>query len=211
MRYHIHFFVLLLFQLSLLSQTYVGPGIAVDFTKMESTDLDPSTTIFQIINKGYSIKSMAYGLQVEQTVSKYFFVSYNFNYSRKNVDAYFYGFIPFEGFQYDYFRNFMALKYKPNKFLFIGIGGNFNFITNKKYVIQDQAKGEFVADLKDYGIHFSTGIKYKGFNLELYYCKGLKTNENREMNFTLKPIHSFGVSLIYLIKVFGKHEEKTGT
>lgn len=201
---------LLIFSSPLYAQIFIGPKFGLDFTKMESKNIDPQFNIFEITNRGFKIKSLSYGIQIEYTILKRTLLSYCFNYTNKEVDASIFNFLPLDGFVYRYYRNSISFKQPIKNIIFLGVGTDYNIISNGRYTIGDDVYDEFISKFIDYGIHISAGIKYRGFDLEGYYYNGFNSNQEKSSGLFLKPIKSIGLSLGYSLKIFNKKENRKG-
>ena len=210
MKYFTTIFTLLVFSASLYAQIYIIPRLGLDFTKMESKSTDLQFNIFEITNKGFEISSLTYGIQVECSVFKYAHSCYSFDYTRKEVDASIFNFLPLDGFVYRYYRNSLSFKYSIKNIIYLGIGAGYNIISNGRYTIEDNVYDKFFSKFIDYGIHTSVGTKYKGWVLEGYYYNGLNPHQKKPSGLYLNPVKSIGLSLGYSLEISCRKINKNG-
>jgi len=190
------------------AQTYIKPIIGRDFTKLENTlsriitnEHGHSTTRdYSISKKGFKFNSTLFGLKVESQLSPKYSIALTSTYTKKEVNASFFGFLQLTGYSFNYFRSQLNLNYKINDFVFIGLGGNANVMTNFRYILDDEPYGDLGYLLKEFGINGVAGIHFKNIELELYYIHNLTTHEEDD-GLNLKPIQSFGATFGYKIRL----------
>jgi hypothetical protein len=200
------FLICLVFLNKNYSQTYVNPVIGLDFTNLRNTIIDPRFNTFLVLNKGFVIETPFYGVKIEQVVSKSVSLAVNCNYSGKHADAIIDGFVPYDGFNFDYYRSGLSINYRLLKFFTLGVGGNYNLMKKFVYTIDGRTFGTFIKSWQDYGISILPRFYWRNFELNSYYYKGLKSNEERS-GLRLKPVESLGFSLSYKIKVLNRRKK----
>lgn len=208
MKHLIFVTIITFFQMRPCAQTIIAPFIGYDFTKLESVDLSPDFLPFKILNNGYEIKSPLIGLKLEQYIFDRISLSYNFGYTRKNVEALIWGIAPYEGFTYEYYSNRVSVNVKIVKPIYAGVGYNYNFFKDFRYLIHEKPYSEFHDSFKDYGSTFALGMYIYKFNLEGYYYLGFNSNSIDHLAMDFKPTRSFGLILSYNIQLFDKFERK---
>ena len=143
---------------------------------------------------------MLFGIKVDRQLSSKYSFSLTSTYTSKRVNANFFSIIPFSGYMFNYFRNQLRIDCEVNSFLFFGIGGNVNVLSNFRYILHDEPDGNIGHFLKEFGINGVAGIHFKNIELELYYIHNLTTHEEDD-GLNLKPIQSFGATLGYKIQL----------
>ncbi|HMG14562.1 MAG TPA: hypothetical protein VK590_03880 [Saprospiraceae bacterium] len=181
------------------SQTYIGPLIGYDLTKIESNPF------FEVQNKSFTISSPCIGVKIEQIVTKSIFLTYQLYYTQKNGEAYTHGIVPIFGFKFDYLQNNFSLKCKFFSPFYFGVGFNYNMLRHVK-IEYSNFDDEESPLLHENAWQLSAGLKYHNFDFGIYYNKGITAfKDNRELAyFRIEPIQSIGICVSYDLKLFNR-------
>ena len=185
------------------AQTYIKPIIGRDFTRLEEK-IEPEVINglildFHIREKGFNFESTLFGVKLETQLSPKCSMGLISTYTKKKFGATIsLGVAYREGFTFNYFRNQIGLNYKLNEYLFWGLGGNFNIITNFK---DNKSNYQLISVLKDFGVHGTIGATFQNIQLEIYYLHNLTSHEDKKSGINLAPIQSLGATLGYKIRL----------
>jgi len=203
MKYLITAFFVILF-IDLKSQTYIGPVLGYDWSKIVSNYKENQGIIYETVNVGYVTKSPFFGIKLEQYFSSRLYFFYQLKYMQKSVKAITPGLLPVESFRFNYLFNDFSIKYLISNNFYFGLGLNINKLSDLDLVfIYNDNDQHYIQYEK--GLHVSSGIKYKNFDLEFYFFKSLTPiNKGVFLYFYLDPINSYGFNLSYSFKIFNK-------
>lgn len=188
---------------SALSQSSsIEPVVGYDFSSLRHKNLldRPGFVDTYIYDNALELGSLLFGIKGNHSLTEKLFISATFGFTRKKVNASTTGFVPFEGFQFNYFQNSLSLNYTITSHFYAGFGGNLNLLTNFRYTLRGEARpeDEFITRYYDYGISCSAGAIYRNINWEIYYFHSFTSMEDRS-GLWMKPIQSFGVKMGYRI------------
>ena len=187
---------------SSFSQTYLTPSIGYDFMSMESVFIEPDFHGFEVLSSSYSIDGLQYGLEIEQTIHNRLSTSAHLCFAKRKVDASMYGFVPIDGFVFDSWRGNISLNYRIFSYLTIGIGYDYNQLSDLTYTFREQTYSKFKPLMIDQGLNVSIRGCWKNIELKGYFHKGMNSNiSDSPHELSIKPINYFGVSLGYRIKI----------
>ena len=213
MKYLALTFLLCFFCRISFSQTYITPSIGYDFMNMESVFIVPNFHGFEVLNSPYSINSLQYGLEMEQTIYDKLNTSAHLCFAQKSVHASVFNIIPFDGFIFNQLRVNLLINYKLTNYFFLGIGYDYNQMKELKYTLRGESfSPAFKPLLIDHGSSLSARGNWKNIELKLYFHKGMNNNvSNSPHELSVKPIKYFGFSLGYRIKIINsfKRDKKT--
>jgi hypothetical protein len=200
-------FISIFYSCCVYSQTYVGPVIGYDYSRIEA-DEDMYVGFYIYDNK--YIKSPFIGVKLEQIVYHTLYFSYQFDYLKKKVLASSNEYIAIQGIQFNYYRHSFNIKYLIKNLLYIGIGWNYNLIRELKFVaFKDDS---FRQSIDEMSLKYTCGIKFKNCDLGFYYIDDLTSKrQNSYPAYLIKPISSYGVGLSYDFKIFNAPNFKRGT
>ena len=186
------------------SQSFIGVAVGIDFAKIKETDtthLCAYADDFNIINKGYSARSLVYGIQGEKFLSKKFSMAISLNFTSKEMEANNCFFVPIEKVKLNSFSGILIGKWYPNDYFYIGTGLSLSYLSNVRSNIHTGTEYPIeLVNTKKYGHILSFGVRYYNFLLGPYFINGLNIGK-KASNADLKPIDSFGISLGYLLRV----------
>lgn len=185
-------------------QTYIGPLIGYDNARIQSI-VEEDDHVYTI-EKGYVHTSLVLGIKIEHYFSNSVYFSFKSSYTHKYIkttevllaD-------PVIGMEFNYFLQSLSIRYKIFKSIYAGVGVNYNFVNNIRIDSGNEAPFPLKFIDHDKGLHFSVGIKYSDFDLELYYYKS--TNNLNIPIFDImkmEPISSYGVNISYDLKLFDR-------
>lgn len=185
------------------SQSFIGVTVGYDFAKIKQTEsTQPFVNDgFVIWNKGFSARSMFYGIQGEKNLSQKFSIAINLLYNKKEVDATNGYLVPIEGIKFNSYSGIVAGKWYPLQFLYISTGLSFSYLSKVRSYIHTGTEYPIeLANKKKYGHLLSIGLQYKGVLIGPYFINGLNIGKKTK-DVDLKPIDSYGFSLSYLLRV----------
>ncbi len=184
-------------------QTYIGPIIGYDYAQIQSNFNEGD--FYYTVENGYVNKSPVIGIKIEQYFYNFLYFSFQSTYSHKYVITYTTGFDPVFGITFNYFQQYFSIRYKLLNSIYFGIGFNYNFVNDISVDLGNNYKYPLNFNDNEKGIHFSGGIKFLNFDLELYYYKSSnRLNRNIFDIMKMEPISSYGINLSYDIKVFDR-------
>jgi len=178
-----------------------------DYAHTKDTGLDNvgESIFFEIIDKGYSIKSFSYGVELEQVVSDRISISLQSSFTQKNVKADIYGFIPFKEINFDYYRHSLLVNTTIEEHWLLGGGASFGMLTNISRVQSwTEDVVPYLDNKKEAGALAYVGYRYKGISAKLTYYGGLKLFSSENNSNKFKPIQSINISLNYRLKILDK-------
>lgn len=188
------------------SQTFIGPSLGIDLAEIKE---EPNDVFFEVFDKGYSVESFYYGLRIEQRLSNTLSLTLQGNCTKKKVNALIYNFVPMKGFEFNYFRSSLSLNWSVLNNWMFGIGPTYHSITNINQLTKNgNIKAPYMDNKNEYGGVFLLGFKYWNFLFELSYRRGINVSSTHDESELLKPINSIGISVNYMIKVFGRKKGK---
>jgi len=190
---------------NVFSQSFIEPFIGMDYSQIKTEPLFKELGIFEIYDSGYSQKSLFYGIRAEHYISEKIALSLQLSYTKKEVNAAFSYAAPVEGFDFNYFRSSLKVKFYPSSLFYIGIGPTFNYIyrINHVFTFKDR-ESNFLLNKKEYGAMLFSGLAFRNFTIELNYGKGFKFAKNDDTYHHFEPISSIGISLGYQLKISPK-------
>ena len=188
---------------NIFGQTFIGPLIGYDYARIQSNFKEGD--FYYTVENGYVNKSPIIGIKLEQDLYKNFYFSFQSSYTHKYVVTYTTGFYPVFGMTFNYFQQYFSIRYKLLKEIYLGVGVNYNFVNNIKLDVGENNYYALNYNDNEKGVHFSGGVKFLNFDLELYYYKSSnRLNRNIFDIMKMEPITSFGLNLSYDIKVFDR-------
>ncbi|HMG14561.1 MAG TPA: hypothetical protein VK590_03875, partial [Saprospiraceae bacterium] len=133
------------------------------------------------------------------------YFSFQSSYTHKYIITYTTGFDPVFGMTFNYYQQYFSIRYRILNLIYIGIGGNYNFVNDVGVDVGNN--NIYALNFNDFekGLHFSLGIKFLNFDLELYsYKSSNRLNRNIFDIMKMEPISSFGVNISYDLKLFDR-------
>lgn len=182
----------------------IEPIVGYDFTSLRHKNLlgRPGYVDTYIYDNAFELGSLIFEIRGNHSLTEKIFITATFGFTRKKVKASTTGFLPFEGFQLNYFQNSLRVNYSLSNHFYAGLGGNLNLLTNFRYILRGEARpeDEFISRYYDYGISFNAGAVYQKISWELYYFHSFTSMEDRS-GLWMKPIQSFGMKMGYRIEL----------
>jgi len=181
---------------NIYSQTFIGPYIGIDASRI--FDYDSSTayeTNISLLSEGFSNISPALGLKIRKIITDNVFLSVSTEYTYKKIPAYnFKGIARIEYLGFNYFRNNASLHGNIKSFA-IGIGINYNLLTNISNIYHNNIKSNIVQQVDETALKFTVSHRIKNFNIEGYLIQGLNYPSDPEENIHLNKITSIGINI----------------
>lgn len=199
------FFFIINNSLISIGQTYIGPVIGYDFAKIQSNSEEIYSGIYNTYKKGFSIKSPVFGIKIEQYLIGGLFCSFESTFTHKNVPASGQGILPVYGFMFNYYQQYLSIRYLVAQTIYIGGGLNYNFLNRIRWDNGAQFNSFDFPNLtwNEKGIHFSVGLKLSDFDLEVYFYNSSSHLKSAILEgYHLDPVSSFGINLSYDLKIF---------
>ncbi len=190
-----------------IGQTYIGPILGYDFARIQG---NPNGIYFDDLHTtqtGYRIKNPVFGIKLEQYLFPFLYFSFQSTYTHKYIPAYTSqeGLLPVFGVKFNFFQQYLSIRFLIAHRIYIGGGLNYNFINKIRW--DNGLKNDPSSNFTDHdkGLHISTGVKLYNFDLELYCYKSSSHFTNDMLGIlNLDPITSFGLNISYDLKVFNK-------
>ncbi len=189
------------------SQTYIGVSLGRDYahTKAAKNVNVRNIIHFKISDKGYSIKSFSYGIELEQVVSDRISISLQSSFTHKDVNAFIFNYIPFVEINFDYYRHSLLVNTTVKEHWILGGGGSFGMLTNINRVLKDREENiPYLGNKKEAGALAYVGYRYKGLSVKLSYYGGLKLFSPERNTNKITPIQSINISVNYRLKILNK-------
>lgn len=186
-----------LFPLTLFSQTRISVGSVIEFVQLRSNSSVPSIREIEIIEK--KMKPY-YGLdlKIERPIGNKLFLSTNFQFTKLRPKAFINDISGYYNkLNIDYYKINFSGNYAWKKWIYLGIGGNCNLLTNLRY-LRGQKSSQLITNLqREYGLTATTGVRWRriGFNLNFY--QGLSQTYDRIGDFNFFPIQSINGTFYY--------------
>ena len=213
------------------SQTYVGLTIGADFSTIHPKYIVDQHIFYTAYRYNtYKYSSFSPGIIIEQKLGKYFSLDINSSITKKKLEItkeqnIHIIEIPYFDYKFTYIKNSICLKIYPISYLYIGVGGNYNFSDNFVYTFGSGGKSEsYIGDFEEFGWLFSCGFKYNNFFIDanlsnsesniLYLREDFNNRKlcqigsycyNFELS-SLKPIQSYRIQFGYLFKIINAHK-----
>lgn len=197
--------ILLYFENTLLSQTYIGPTLGIDASQI--SEPDESNPYFDITGSMLSTLSFSYGILIEQSVTSKSIISMRSMFTKKISPASTIGFLAIDKIQYFSNKNSLEFKYFPYKNWNVGAGFNLGFGRNQMvtYSTSNGQKYKFT----ETGLVFSSGIIVNKILLELLYYHSFALKYKIEPAlYKIEPTNSFAISASYLFKIKEKSKSQ---
>lgn len=186
------------------AQTYISPVLGFDFQKVFSTE--PFRIRFY--KEGYSHKNHFIGIKVEQKIYKSLLFTYMSKFAYNKINGYspdggfFQDFI----FKYYYFDHSFGFGYLWRNRAYINIARSYSFVINMRIVDIKNGFDDLPPPnrINEKGLKISTGLKYRKFDLGIYYYLRTSPVEyDRSFNYyqSFKEISSLGFELSYNFKI----------
>jgi hypothetical protein len=201
MKYILTFSIILFWFFTAHSQTYIAPIIGYDFSRIKPTsNYWKAAGYLNIRDEGFSIKSIFYGIKIDQIITRKLDISYEINYNQKSakVNVGESDVSLTDNMKFNYFRNNLSLYFKVNKYLKTGIGYDFNLIKNLKFYPDDFFRSD--RSRYEHGISTRISTEIKNFQVMAYYHKSLHFNKNDYSD--VFNINSFGIYTGYRFRIF---------
>ena len=209
MKYLVLAFLLCFFCNFSFSQTYITPSLGYDFMSIESIFIDPDFHGFEVWSQPVSIKGLQYGLEIEQTIYNRLSTSVYLYFAQRKVDASMYGFIPIDGFKFDYWRGNISINYRIVNYLSIGVGYDYNQLKDLTYTFRKQTYSKFKSLMIDRGLNVSVRGYWKNIEFKGYFHGGLNDNlSDSAHELSIRPVNYFGFSLGYRIKTINSFKKR---
>lgn len=183
------------------AQISIGPTLGLNYSFVEfqnsTKDKMPLTESYQF--ERTSNPAPLIGYKAEIPVNNSFFITINNAFVRSNNKIYdCYSRCETWLFQIDQILVMSSLNYMLPKQFSLGLGVNYLYGRyDRKYTLLD-----IKPNFRDVGVLFSGNFKYNQFVLELLYIHSIKSFGSTVSDgiFILKPIHTFQLSISYLIR-----------
>lgn len=186
------------------AQTYISPVLGYDFQKVIS--IEPFRVQFD--KDGYSHKNPFIGLKLEQKLFKSIRFNYMGKFANNKIQGYKNGCFFYQDliFRYYYFDHSFGVGYLWRNRAYINIARSYSFVLNMKIIDIENGFDEESTPkrINEKGLKISTGLKYRKFDLGIYYYLRTSPIEyDRSFNYyqSFKEISSFGFELSYNFKV----------
>ncbi len=207
MRYLIIFIIIFYFVQNSSGQTYIGPVIGYDFAKIQSSYQEIDDKYFYTTRTGFVNQSPVFGIKLEQYLFPFLYFSLQSTFTHKFVEAETTGIIPVVGIKFNNFQQYISLKLLIANSIYFGGGINFSFINsiNQDHGSHIKPSTHTYSDT-DKGFRFSSGIKIKNVDFEIYYYKSANVSF-QDVIFSLYKIDgiaTFGLNVSYNLKVFDR-------
>lgn len=185
------------------SQTYLGVSFGRDYAKMEKNRLAGGGLGFDVHDKGFSIKSFSYGLELEQQISDRISVSLESVFTKKSVNASGENWIAEKGFEFNHYRHSLFVNTTIADHWILGGGGTYGVLKNlKQTYFSPTIQPIDRPDKNEIGAIAYIGYRYKWFSTKLTYHKGVRLLFSEGQIF--KPIDFINFSLTYRIKILDR-------
>ncbi len=159
---------------------------------------------FGIADKGYSIKSFSYGLEIEQQLSDQFSISFLSNFTQKKVEAWRSGYVPMKAFNFNYFKHSLLVNTLIADHWLLGAGATYGVLDNmQRVLLYTGNESPYNKNEKEIGALAYIGYRYKGLSAKLTYYGGIKLSYRRNSD-PFKPIQSINFSLNYRLKILDR-------
>jgi hypothetical protein len=200
-------YILIFFSNFVISQTYISPLLGYDFQSVDPLPHYP----FELAKEGYSFHGPIIGFKIKQKLFGPFYFRYTGEYTQKKIHGYLYGGVLYDlHYRYNYFRNNLSIIYLWNNKLYAGIGPSFNIVNNLNIEdVENQMNLTAVQNvISERGLMFSTGFKYKKYDMEFYYY--IRKNKYSEILYYdfLHKVYSLGFRLSYDFKILNGIKKK---
>lgn len=187
------------------AQSYIGLnlGIGIDNIKEKENSVN-----FKVLDKGYKIKYMSYGLRYEKKIFKNLAISINNDFSVSKFSTNSNGINPIVEMKMRNNRSSLIVKYILYDKIFFGVGLNSLFVSGKK-------KHHYINDNRGYSslelIHlnpiYTIGINIQRVLIEFYHING-NIYHNSSEDSIIQPIKSIGCSASYLFRLPQRNNKK---
>jgi hypothetical protein len=120
-----------------------------------------------------------------------------------------YGFIPIDGFKFDYWRGNISINYRIVNYLSIGVGYDYNQLKDLTYTFRKQTYSKFKSLMIDRGLNVSVRGYWKNIEFKGYFHGGLNDNlSDSAHELSIRPVNYFGFSLGYRIKTINSFKKR---
>lgn len=186
------------------AQTFISPVVGLDFQKVVSSKVIE----IKFNKKGHSHVNPFIGIKLEQKICKSIILNYTGLFSYYKIKGYYDAGFYFQDlvFKYYYNQNSFGIGYLLMNKMYFTISKTYINVLKMKIV---DIYNDFVTEsprnrIKEEGLKFSTGFKYRNFDLGIYYYFRTSPIEyDRSFSYyqSFKEISSLGFELSYNFKI----------
>jgi len=175
----------ILINLGISAQTRIGLKVSTEFAKIQE-NRGSGLALYIPDGDTYRYRALPIGLNIEQQLSKRFFLNLDMDYSRKRFRAEDTAFFPWTHLTYkDYFAQLgLGLKLKEHFAIKLGLGAHYLPLIHKVHEDYPDLDVMLVYQekLAEYGAHFSVSYRSNGIQFSVDYYHGLVNKSYESMN-----------------------------